>query len=319
VEPKLFNEILVLWKDKEINWDDKTAEKYGYSSGEALRSSFRRERKKRGITRETMSVSVEKSIAQLPNIGILDIETLPMVVYTFAMFDQNIGTEQVIREVSLLSWAGKFLNDSKVYSDILTPDEIFKQDEERIVKSCWNFMNKCNIIVGHNLISFDGKLMNTFFLKYGLPPLKYVSVDTLLVAKSNFRFSSNSLSFINRQLGIRDKISNDGFVLWRRCFEGDTKALNEMLDYNIGDISATEELFYRLRPYVKNINIALYNDSLESQCPSCGETRVTITGKTYPTSAGLYEELRCDTCGALSRRKQNLLSLEKRKSLLINS
>jgi DNA polymerase III epsilon subunit-like protein len=235
------------------------------------------------------------------------------------MFDQNIGNEQVIREVSLLSWAGKFLNNTEVYSDILTPDEVFKADEERIVKSCWNFMNKCNIIIGHNLVAFDGKLMNTFFLKYGLPPIKYVPVDTLLVAKANFRFSSNSLSFINRQLGIRDKISNDGFILWRRCFEGDPEALETMLEYNIGDIAATEELFYRLRPYVKNINMALYNDKIEAQCPVCGGTDLITTGKVYPTSAGLYEEEHCTTCGTLSRRKQNLLILEKRRSLLINS
>jgi len=35
-----------------------------------------------------------------------------------------------------------------------------------------------------------------------------------------------------------------------------------MLEYNEGDISATEELFYKLRPYVRGFNIALYNESI---------------------------------------------------------
>jgi hypothetical protein len=312
---KTFNELLEIWKKGErMVWTDELASKYGYISREALRQAFKKQRKVLGIARDPL----EETKSTSPVIGVFDIETLPMVVYTFAMYDQNIGTEQVIREVSLLSWAGKFLNSSEIFYDILTPEEVISNNEFRIIKSCWEFMHKCDIIIGHNLISFDGKLMNTFFLKYNLPPLKYVSVDTLLVAKANFRFSSNKLTFINNELHIRNKIDNEGFMLWRKCFEGDQSALDRMLEYNIGDIYATEDLYYRVRPYVRNINVALYNEIVENQCPVCGNTNLVSEGFYY-TSAGKWESVRCGNCKALSRKKHNLFTVEKKRSLVINS
>jgi len=252
-----------------------------------------------------------------PVIGILDIETLPMEVYTFDLFNVNISIDKVISEVGFLGWAGKFLNGAEIYSDILTPEEAPNKDDRRITKSCWDFMSKCDIIIGHNLSSFDSKLTNTFFLKCGLPPIKYIAVDTLLIAKSNFRFSSNKLSFINSQLGIRDKFSTD-FSLWKRCHQGDPKALSEMNSYNVNDILITEELYYKFRPYIRNINVALYNEMLENQCPVCGSTKLNSEGFYY-TSAGKWESVRCTNCKALSRKKDNLLSIEKKKSLVINS
>jgi hypothetical protein len=261
---------------------------------------------------------VQKESSELPRVGVLDLESLPMVCYTFEMYNVNIGIEQVISEVCLLSWAGKFLNEPEVYSDILTKEEAPVKDMERIVKSCWEFMSKCNVLIGHNFLSFDGKMMNTFFLKYNLPPLKYVAVDTLLVARNNFRFSSNKLGFINRELGIREKISNEGFKLWRLCHEGDQKSLDTMLEYNIGDVYSTESLFYKVRPYIKNFNVALYNEIEEYQCPVCGSQDLKSNGYYY-TSAGKYESIICLDCNCVSRKKQNLLDKDKKKKLLINS
>jgi RNA polymerase subunit RPABC4/transcription elongation factor Spt4 len=126
------------------------------------------------------------------------------------------------------------------------------------------------------------------------------------------------MGFINHQLGIREKVSNEGFPLWRKCSEGDQEALTKMLNYNIGDVFATEDLFYKLRPYIKNINMALYNEIIEAQCPVCGSLDLTSEGFYY-TSAGRWESMRCNNCKSLSRKKQNLLSTEKKKSLLINS
>jgi len=50
------------------------------------------------------------------------------------------------------------------------------------------------------------KLINSAFLECGFPPLKYKVVDTLTVARQNFKFSSNKLAYLNKKLGIRNKI-----------------------------------------------------------------------------------------------------------------
>jgi uncharacterized protein YprB with RNaseH-like and TPR domain len=300
-------------KDKKSYWNE-LKDKYGYSSVEKMRSAFRREKSRRLIP-EVAPIFNKDS----PRVAIFDIETLPAVTYTWQLYDQNIGVEQVIQEISLCSWAAKFLNEAIIYSDCLSVSEALTRDEERITRSCWKFLSGVDVLVGHNITNFDNKLMNTFFLKYNLPPLKYILVDTLVIAKANFRFSSNKLTFINRILGIRDKISNEGFPLWKKCCEGDQESLDIMLNYNIGDIYSTEGLFYRFRPYIKNLNVSLYNEIEEMQCPVCGSKNLNIEGFYYTGNAGKYESVRCLDCNCISRKKENLLTKEKRKGLLINS
>lgn len=303
------------------NWES-LAEKHDYSNGEKLRWDFKAERIRRGIPGKNSKENVEKfttnKFSNSPRVAVLDIETLPMLCFTWGMFDQNIGTEQVLMDSCLLSWAGKFLNESEIFGEILTSKEAIKRDEKRIAQSCWNFLSQCDVVIGHNFAGFDNKIVNTGFLKFGLPPLKFIIVDTFLVAKQNFRFSSNKMKFINDQLGIRNKVDNDGFPLWRGCHLGDQESLDKMLEYNIGDIPATEELYYKIRPYVRNFNVALYNEIDEYQCPVCGSTKMTHEGYYY-TPAGKWQSVRCDVCKCVARKKENLLSKYKKKKLLINS
>ena len=254
-----------------------------------------------------------------PRVGVFDVETLPMETYQWNLADPYTSPDHIISGTALLGWAGKFLNDATMYSDILTSEEALAKDEERVTKSCWEFLSKCDVVIGHNMIDFDSKVVGTFFLKHNLPPIKYVMVDTLKIARKHFKFDSNKLQFINRRLGIREKIENEGFPLWRKCREGDPEALSTMREYNEGDIYATEDLFYRLRPYAhSSFNVALYNEIEEPQCPVCGSTELESAGFYY-TPAGRWESVRCKKCMCLSRKKENLLGKDKRKSLLVNS
>jgi hypothetical protein len=296
-----------------ISWENLNTDHkdWGYSGGVALRSAWRKEKARR----EKLIIIQEKNIS-IPRIGIADIETLPNEVYVWKLFDQNVNISQIIRDTCLLSWAGKFLNESEMYSDVLTSDEAIERKDERIVKSVWDFLSKCDAVVGHNWTNFDGKILNSLFLLYDLPPLHYKIIDTLMIAKNNFRFTSNKLEFINSKLGIRNKISNDGFPLWAACCKGEENALKEMQLYNIGDIHSSESLFYKMRPYVKNFNVSLYNEIDECQCPVCGNQEFETLGFYY-TSNGKYESLRCKKCHGISRKKENLLDKSKRKNILM--
>ena len=257
--------------------------------------------------------------SNLPRVGLFDVETLPMDVMVWRLFDENVGINQVISGTGLLGWAGKFLNEPDMHSDILTPEEALGKDDQRITNSCWHFLKACDVVVGHNLAEFDSKVANTFFLKYGLPPLKYVQIDTLKIARRNFRFDSNRLGFINRLFGIREKIENEGFPLWRACREGDADALRRMQEYNEGDIYALEDLYYKLRPYMPHVfNVALYDEIETRRCPVCGNAELKDEGYYY-TPSGKWSSYRCTNCQCLFRGKTNLLSKEKRKLLGVNS
>lgn len=248
-------------------------------------------------------------------VGVIDIELLPLVAYAWGIYEQNINMGNVIKDTCLLSWAGKYLNSTKIYSDILTPEEALNRDARRITKSAFDFIRTCNVVIGHNWNGYDGKILNTYFLKYE-KPLKYLTIDTLLVARSNFRFTSNKLKDINNELGIRNKIDNDGMPLWIACDKGDKKALDTMLEYNEGDIFSTEELYYRIRGFIPNHpNLARYTSIEVEQCPICLSTELVEEGK-YPAGKGQYKSMRCSKCGSLHRFGKNLLSKKKRESLL---
>ena len=291
-----------------------------FKDAEDLRDLYRKKCKQLGIKFDFTSMEDKANINRMPGarVGIIDIETLPMLAYTWGLWDQNIGLEQIVSDICVLSWAGKFLNESEMYSDILTSKEAVAKDTSRIARSCWEFLSKCDVVIGHNFSSFDIKHINSMFLKHNMPPLKQVIVDTLMIAKQNFHFSSNKLVAINKELGIRNKQENDGFPLWAGCSKGDSGSLKTMLEYNINDIFATEELALRFRPYIRNFNMGLYNDIDTVQCPVCSSTNLKSEGFYY-TPAGKWESMRCQDCKCISRKKQNLLSKDKKKSLLINS
>lgn len=253
-----------------------------------------------------------------PKIAVIDIETLPGVGFFWQLYDTTIAIEQVIEDISFLGWAGKILNSPTMHSDILTPGEARNRDASRITKSVWDFLSQADVVVGHNFAGYDIKVLNLCFLEYGLPPLKPTIIDTLMVAKQNFRFSSNKLAFINKKLGMRDKLDTGGFTLWKKCHEGEPEALQKMRDYNIGDIYSTEDLFFKFRPYIRNLNVALYSEDMGVVCPVCGDSRIHPEGYFY-TSAGKWPAVRCENCGCLTRTKINLLLPEKKRRLLINS
>jgi hypothetical protein len=318
MDKTVFDTCFAKWNDglEDKTWDE-LAKQFYFESGEKLRDKFRKECKKQGISKK--GNNIYKSNNESPRIIVCDIESLPGEGYFWSIWEQNIGLEQIISDVCLLSWAGKFLNEPEIYSDILQPKEAIKKDTKRIVKSCWDFLSQADAVIGHNFSQYDEKLINTEFLQYDLPPLKFITIDTLIISKQNFKFSSNKLKFINDKLGIRNKIDNDGFPLWKECHKGNPEALKIMLEYNEGDIIATEELFYKLRPYIRNFNMSLYNDITELQCPVCGSTNLKVENYYYTGNAGKYESVRCLDCKCISRKKNNLLSKDKRKNLLINS
>ena len=134
---------------------------------------------------------IEKPIAK---ILIFDIETSPMRAFIWNMWNNNTNLEQVISEWYCIAWSAKWLYSNDVMGDVLTPEEAIKEDDSRIVKSLWELFNQADIVVAHNGNKFDIPKMNARFIINDLPPTKpYFSIDTCLIARKQFGFSSNKL------------------------------------------------------------------------------------------------------------------------------
>ena len=259
------------------------------------------------------------TITELPvnaKILLMDAEITPICALVWGLWEQDIYPDAILQDWHLLSWSAKWLFSDKIMSDVLTSAEATIHSDKRIVQSMWNLLNDADIVIAHNGNSFDVKKLNTRFLFHKIPPPRaYQSIDTLIVAKYTFKFSSNKLVYINKFLGLPQKMDTE-FELWKKCYEGDKKSLKLMEEYNRNDVSILEDLYLRLRPYIKgHPNLNIWSVGNISVCPNCASPKLKWEGH-YPTYTGRYAAFRCESCGAVGRSRQLDLSKEKRKSIV---
>lgn len=251
-------------------------------------------------------IKVFNSDRKLPKILIFDIETSPMKAYVWKRWKENISLDQTISEWFVICWSAKWLYSSEVLGDVVTPEEAIHEDDKRVVTSLWKLFNEADIVVAHNGKRFDVPKMNSRFICNDLPPTTpYYIIDTLEVAKKQFGFSSNKLDALATYFGFDHKLDTD-FNLWKTCLEGNQESLNYMLEYNKRDVTLLEEVYLKLRPWIKNHpNLGNY-DNNSMVCSNCGSSNLLLLqDKYYKTQIGTYNLYRCQ-CGCVSRGRVNL-------------
>lgn len=255
------------------------------------------------------------STKKFPKILILDIETAPLKAFIFNLWNQNITIDKITNDWFCLCWSAKWLFDSHTYSYKLTSTEVKQENDKRILTILRTYLNEADIVVTHNGEKFDLPRINTRFLLLNIPlPTPYQSIDTYKVVKNQFAFSSNKLDFLATKFNLPNKIETT-FDLWAKCVEGDRDALIQMEEYNRYDVELLENVYLRLRPYIKNHpNLGLYLELTSLVCPNCGSTNLHLES-TYYTNTNKYNLFRCE-CGALARSRQTILEKEVRNNLL---
>jgi hypothetical protein len=253
-----------------------------------------------------------------PKVLILDIETSPIIGYLWSIWQENIGLNMVKADWHIMSFCAKWLGSKDyVYYDQRNEKNI--EDDKKLLKIIWKLMDEADAIVGQNSKQFDEKKLNARFILNGMqPPSPYKSIDTKLIAKSKFSFTSNKLEYLSEALNKQYKKLKhsefEGFELWKECLKGNMKAWECMKTYNIHDVLATEELYLKLRPWSKDFNVHHYNDTpIHDSCNNCGG-HVQKRGFHY-TAGGKYQYYRCVDCGSSQRDSNNLFTKEKRSSL----
>jgi len=272
-----------------------------------------------GITAETLRRYERRKRffeTKQPKVLLIDIETTPLQVHCWGTWKQRIGHEQVINDWFMLSYSAKWLFDSKMYGSVLTPREALNKDDSRIAKELWKLFDQADVLIGHNILRFDlPKAQTRFLINKLAPPSPFRVIDTLKVAQQNFRFASNKLDYIG-QLLLNDKKLHTEYQLWLRCLDGDAPSLEEMLIYNKKDVLLLEEAYVFLRPYIKNHpNMAIYQESIEPSCPTCGSVDIDECGH-YTTSVNAYIAFRCKNCGAICRSRKTDIPIKCKSGIL---
>jgi len=275
-----------------------------------------------GITAETLRRYERKKKfyeTKQPHILLLDMETCFMEVRAWNLGKNYLQHGQIINDWFFLSWSARWLFDSKTMCDVLTPEEAIKKDDKRICQSIWKLINDANILIGHNLLKFDLPKLNTRFIIHGFaPPLPYNTIDTLLIARKYFSFSSNRLDYLGKIFRNKGKIKTD-FDLWIECAKGNEQALAQMVEYNIEDVNLLENVYILLRPWIKSHpNLPLIMEAKHPACPNCGSFDITETDDFYYTPVNKYTTVRCNNCGAPSHKRLSEIT-PKEKGVLLRS
>lgn len=300
-------ELVVAERLKGKTWVEISA-KFPGSTPNAIRKLFYRE------TRDKQSVKPVKILC-------FDIETTPLLVYSWGLFDQNIPLDMVVEDWSVLSWSAKWVGAPEkevMYDDTRAQKNV--RDDKRILKSIWKLLDEADVVLTQNGKKFDEKKLNARFALHGLgKPSPFRHIDTLQIAKKHFAFTSNKLAYMTEQFCTKYVKSGHkkfpGNQLWIECLKGNIEAFDEMKEYNKLDVLSLEELYVdHLRKWDNTINLNPYHDEEMEYC-SCGSTSFVKLNKVATTNLGRYELFKCKSCGKVTQGRTNLLSKEKRKTL----
>lgn len=176
---------------------------------------------------------------------LLDIETTPMQVYAWGLWDQNISIDQIIKSSEMLCFGARWLGEKKVIFKSVHHD-----GKQAMLEELHKLMNEADLLVGWNSAAFDHKHINREFLENGMqPPAPVKDLDLMSITKANFLFPSNKLDYVAQKLGVGAKVKHSGFSLWIKCMEGDEKAWAEMKKYQIQDVNLLVDLYDKLLPW----------------------------------------------------------------------
>ena len=255
-----------------------------------------------------------------PRLLTLDIETKPLKVWSWGLWEQNISLDMIIEDWSILSIAFKWVgNDEVFYYDVSKEQDIC--NDFKVVHAAWEALNHCDVLITQNGKKFDEKKLNAKFEQHGLgAPLPYRHIDTLQIKKKKFALTSNKLEYSTNKFNEKYKklkhAKFSGMSLWLECMKGNPEAWAEMKEYNIHDVLALEELYINhLRHWDKSINFGAYTGAKHS-CPRCGSADLIEKEKLTYTNTGAFQNYQCKNCKSYSTSKHNELSPSTRKNQL---
>lgn len=254
----------------------------------------------------------------MSKILLLDIETAPKVAYVWEFFKANISPKQVLDHGHIMSYAAKWLD-----SDDILYFENRKSNDKRIVKNLCALLDEADIVIAHNGKRFDLPMINARAVVHGLsPPSPYKIIDTLKAAKGSLKLERYSLEYLAQVLGCTPKLTKrkfPGFELWLECLRNNNEAWEELMEYNIQDVRTLEEVYIKLRPWIKNHpNVAIYKEHNKPSCTKCGSDHVHLRGYYY-SSVGKFRRYKCLDCGSWNRTRNSQYPKDISKELMVNA
>lgn len=263
--------------------------------------------KKKEYAEDLEEVLSANASDKAPRVLLLDIETSPNLVYTWGLWNQNIGLNQIASTSKVICFSAKWLGSGK--KNVMF-HSVYDGGHEAMVKAAWDLLDESDAVIHYNGASFDIPHLNREFLEAGLgPPSAYQNVDLYKLIRK-FKFQSRKLDHISTELGLEGKVSHEGFDLWLKCLDGNAKAWKTMEKYNKRDVTLMEDLYEILLPWLSALpNYRLYD--AEAGCPRCGAKHVQRRGITR-TATSVFQQYQCQKCKGWFRDTCRVVGVDSR-------
>jgi uncharacterized protein YprB with RNaseH-like and TPR domain len=259
-----------------------------------------------------------------PRILVADIETSPLELYGWKLFDENFNLEQIKTDWTILSFSAKWVGEKKIiYMDTGGRGVDKVRDDRILMQPLWDLLNEADIVVAQNGKKFDVRKIRARLIAHGFPPPSpFRVVDTMLVARKYFAFTSQKLAYTSKLLAKNYKKDEHkefpGFELWAEVLKDNPKAWAVMKRYNKKDILATEEVYLTTRAWDdQHPNLGTFSAAEQHICPHCGsENVIGRNGWREVKQQGVYKRYQCKDCKGWSRGKIMQNPIEKRRTQL---
>jgi uncharacterized protein len=240
----------------------------------------------------------------------IDVETKFITAAVWSLWEPHIAINQIFDAGGMICYAARYVGEKTMHFRRLG-DKDFLTHLHKLIEDA-------DSLLTFNGKRFDAKKINTAFLLAGMkPPAPCRHIDLYQTVKQNFSLPSNKLQYISGVLGIGQKTDHEGFPLWIKCADGDEKAWKKMMTYNKRDVVLLENLYDKLKGWVKQHP----SHSIEQEaavCTNCGGKKLQARGWAL-TAAGRYQRYQCQSagCGKWMRGKTNEVHPDNRKSTLV--
>lgn len=223
---------------------------------------------------------------------VYDIETSRVPAMVFWTGKTYINHHQLRDEPKIISISWKWLGESKINAVTWDKDH----SDETLMRKFLPIYNSSDMLVGYNNDKFDNKWINTRAAKHRLEVNLHVkSFDLYKQARKAFRLPSYSMEYLANYFGVTPKLKHEGIAMWDKIQFGtpevQEETLKSMVDYNVGDILTTEEIYVEMRKYFghkTHLGVLLGKD--RHTCPNCGGDNVMEYNGNYSvTPAGTIQ------------------------------
>ena len=255
-----------------------------------------------------------------PKVVVWDTEVSPAIVAGYG----NKWDFRYVKEIEpqrLMCYAYKYLGEKSV--KFVSMHDFDSQ--QQLVQSLADLLNGADISIAHNGVNFDDKMANTLFITNGVDrPSPRKSIDTLRIARRQFRFPSNSLDDLGKYLGLGGKAETTYGSIWEDFISGDPEAQELMRLYNERDVELLEKIYEKFLPYIDNHpNMGIYMQK-PGVCCNCGKENTLIRRGTGERVNGPVIQWYCKPkrggCGKWNyeryAQKENVIPKSERSNLV---